>query len=68
MDILIGLALLFRPAVRFACLAAVLLSLAYLAGSALVAPQLWADPLGPMVKVFPAIALAVIVAALSEER
>lgn len=67
-DILIGLALLVQPAVRLACIAAVLVSLTYLAGSALVAPHLWIDPLGPMVKVFPAIALAVIVGALSEER
>ncbi len=68
LDILIGLGLLFRPMVRLACLAAILLSLAYLAGAALFVPHLWSDPLGPVVKVFPAIALAVIVSALAEER
>jgi hypothetical protein len=33
-----------------------------------VTPELWADPLGPFVKVFPAMALALAVAALAEER
>ena len=68
LDIAIGLGLLFRPTVRLACIAAILLSLTYLAGTALIVPHLWADPLGAMVKVFPAIALAVIVAALAEDR
>ena len=68
LDIAIGLGLLFRPTVRLACIAAILLSLTYLAGTALFVPHLWADPLGAMVKVFPAIALAVIVAALAEDR
>lgn len=68
LDILIGFGFLFRPSVRWASLAAILLSLAYLAGAALFAPHLWGDPLGPMVKVLPAMALAVIVGALAEER
>ncbi|KCZ91794.1 hypothetical protein HJO_11772 [Hyphomonas johnsonii MHS-2] len=68
LDILIGLGLLVRPLVRLACLAAILLSLAYLVGAAIFVPWLWADPLGPMVKVIPGIALAVIVGALAESR
>ncbi|MEP1229935.1 MAG: SDR family oxidoreductase [Litorimonas sp.] len=68
MDILIGCALLFRPSVRLACLGSILLSLGYLSASAWFTPQLWSDPLGPMVKVFPAMALAVIVASLMEDR
>ncbi len=68
MDIIIGCALLFRPTARLACLAAILLSLGYLSASAWATPHLWSDPLGPMVKVLPSIALALIVAALLEER
>lgn len=68
LDIAIGLALLVRPLVRPACIAAILVSLAYLAGAALLAPHLYADPLGPMVKVVPSIALAIVVAAMAEER
>ena len=30
--------------------------------------ELWSDPLGPLVKVFPAMALALFVAAALEER
>ena len=67
-DIAIGAALLVRPLTRLAALAAVLVSLAYLAGSAILAPHLWADPLGPMVKVFPAIALSLTVWTLTEAR
>jgi len=67
-DIFIGAGLLFRSLTRMACLASIVLSLAYLTASAYFTPHLWADPLGPMVKVFPAMALAVIVAALMEER
>ena len=67
-DIAIGIALLIRPLTRPAALAAVLLSLAYLAGSAILAPHLWADPLGPMIKVFPAIALSLTVWTLTEAR
>jgi uncharacterized protein YbjT (DUF2867 family) len=59
---------LIRPLTRPAALAAVLVSLAYLAGSAILAPHLWADPFGPMVKVFPAIALSLTVWTLTEAR
>lgn len=67
-DILIGLALLFRKFARRACFASIGLAGAYLGASAWFTPYLWLDPLGPMVKVFPAIALAFIVAALMEPR
>ena len=67
-DIALGLAIFWRPRARLAALGMVLLSLAYMAGSAVLAPGLWADPLGPMVKVLPAVALALTVWVLLEER
>lgn len=67
-DCMIGAALLVRPLTRLACFAAIALSAAYLAGAAIFVPHLWLDPLGPMVKVIPAMALALVVAALSESR
>ncbi len=67
-DVIIGIALLVRPLVRWACAASILLATSYLVASAVFTPHLWADPLGPMVKVFPATALALVVAALVEER
>ena len=36
-------------------------SLAYLIGSLIVAPDLWADPLSPMFKVLPGMTLAAMV-------
>lgn len=67
-DLLIGFALLWRRWVRRAALASIVVSLGYLAAGTVVTPELWADPLGPFVKVFPAMALALAVAALAEER
>lgn len=67
-DLLLGLAILWRPWTRPAALGMLALSGAYLAGSLVVAPDLWADPLGPMVKVLPGMALAVLVWLLMEER
>jgi len=67
-DVAIGAALLLRPLTRPAALSSVLVSLAYLVGSAVFAPHLWADPLGPMVKVFPAMALGLTVWTLTEAR
>jgi uncharacterized protein YbjT (DUF2867 family) len=67
-DVAIGATLLFRPLTRPAALASVLVSFGYLIGSAIFAPHLWADPLGPMVKVFPAIALGLTVWILTEAR
>ena len=40
---------------------------AILAGT-LLAPGLWADPLGPLVKVVPAIVLAVVALAILDDR
>ena len=67
-DIAIGLAVLVRRLVRPACWAAILVAVSYLIGGTILTPHLWADPLGPLVKVFPAIALALAVAALAEDR
>ena len=67
-DILVGAAIAVRPFTRLACLVSIAVASAYLIGGAMMAPNLWVDPLGPMIKVFPAIALAAIVAALAQER
>jgi uncharacterized protein YbjT (DUF2867 family) len=68
LDVLIGLGLLARSWTRRAAVAAILVSLAYLAAGTILTPGLWADPLGPLIKIFPVIALALAVAALAEER
>lgn len=67
-DLAVGLGILFRPAMPVALKAGTVLALAYLAGSLLVRPDLWLDPLGPMLKVVPIVALSLACLAMSGER
>lgn len=67
-DIGLGLAILNRKWTRRASLGMLAVSLAYLIGGSLIAPGLWADPLGPLVKVLPAMMLALFLALLLERR
>jgi NAD(P)-dependent dehydrogenase (short-subunit alcohol dehydrogenase family) len=68
LDILLGSAVLVRPHARKAMLGMILTSLAYLAGGSILAPQLWLDPLGVLVKVLPSIALTLVSLAILDER
>ncbi len=67
-DIALGLLILWRNFASRAALGMALLSAAYLAGSLFTAPDLWADPLGPMLKVLPGMVLALWVWLVLEER
>jgi uncharacterized protein YbjT (DUF2867 family) len=67
-DLALGMAILWRPWTRGAALGMVALSAGYVAGSLVAAPDLWLDPLGPMLKVLPGMVLAGIVALTLEER
>ena len=67
-DLAVGFAILMRRWARMACLGMVGLSLAYLALGTALTPWLWADPLGPLAKIPPVIALALITHALQERR
>ncbi|MGY3031199.1 uncharacterized protein YbjT (DUF2867 family) [Bradyrhizobium sp. USDA 4354] len=67
-DIVIGLAILWRPLSRYGLWAALIISLTYaVIGTALV-PRLWADPLGPMLKIWPVIMLNLVAMAIREDR
>ncbi len=68
LDLLLGIAILFRRSARLACLGMAALSLVYLILGTFTAPDLWADPLGPFVKILPAMLLPLFVAAILEER
>lgn len=57
-DIGIAGGLLFRNTAQRACIVAIVVSLFYLGAATLFLPALWADPLGPLVKVPPSILLA----------
>ncbi|ASP35363.1 SDR family oxidoreductase [Labrenzia sp. VG12] len=67
-DMVLGAGVLVRRWTRLACLGMIAVSAAYLFFGTLLAADLWADPLGPFVKVLPAIVLALLVALLLEKR
>ncbi len=67
-DLMLGAAVLVRRTARPALLGMIVVTLAYLLGATLVAPDLWLDPLGSLVKTLPAMLLAVVGLAILEER
>lgn len=67
-DIALGLLVLVRPFARKAMIGMLAVTASYLAGGTLLEPGLWLDPLGPLVKVMPSIALTLIALATLDER
>lgn len=67
-DILLGVGVMVRRTHRTALWGMLALSAAYLVLATVVTPGLWLDPLGALVKVVPAAALALFVLAVSPER
>ncbi len=67
-DIAIAIAFTLRRYAKLACWLAVTVSLFYLVASTLFVPQLWIDPLGPLVKVVPGIVLALVARIALETR
>lgn len=67
-DILLGCMILFRRFAVKAMLGMLLLSTLYLIGGTLLQPLLWADPLGPYVKVIPTLILTLVGLAIFNER
>lgn len=67
-DIALGLALLWRPWARLAAFGMVALTAIYVIAGTWLAPQLWMDPLGPLVKPIPGAILALVCATMLEER
>ena len=67
-DLLLAVALLWRPTARLALLAMVAMTATYLLlGSALL-PQLWVDPLAPLAKALPPLVLALILLPVMDKR
>jgi hypothetical protein len=67
-DIVVGLMILYRPTARTGLVLALLISLFYVAAGTLLLPQLWADPLGPMMKIWPILVLNLVCLAILDER
>lgn len=67
-DVAIGLAIAFRRSCRSGLIAGLGLSLFYLFAGSVLAPELWSDPLGPLVKILPGIVLTAVALAILEAR
>ncbi|WP_299354623.1 SDR family oxidoreductase [uncultured Shimia sp.] len=67
-DVALGMLILIRRRARLAALGMLAVSIVYLLGSAILAPALWLDPLGPMVKVLPGMIAALIPVLFLEDR
>ena len=60
MDMSIGVLIAFRRTSAFGLIAGILASLGYMAGAAILTPDLWIEPLGALVKTGPAIVLMLV--------
>ena len=67
-DLVIGLAIAYRPTSRCGLYAAIVISFTYAIIGTILVPRLWADPLGPMLKIWPIIALHFMALAILEDR
>jgi uncharacterized protein YbjT (DUF2867 family) len=60
MDMAIGVLIAFRRTCAFGLIAGIAASLGYMAGAAILTPELWIEPLGALVKTGPAIVLMLV--------
>jgi hypothetical protein len=67
-DIVIGVAIAFRRSSRVGLYGAVGLSLFYAIAGTILLPELWSEPLGPLMKIWPIIVLHLAALAIIEER
>ena len=68
LDLSVGLGLLTRRTFRATCSASIVVSIGYLVLGSVLVPDLWLDPLGPYLKILPAILVALLLASIVEER
>jgi hypothetical protein len=67
-DLAIGLAIAYRPTSRYGLYAAIAISFGYAIIGTILVPRLWADPLGPMLKIWPIIVMHFAALAILEDR
>jgi len=67
-DIVLGLLICVRSTAALALKGMVLVSLIYFAGATVWRPDLWSDPMGPLLKAVPATVLALVGLAILDER
>ena len=67
-DLAIGVAIAVRRTTFWGLLAALAISIVYVIIGTILVPALWSDPLGPMMKIWPIMALNLILLAILDER
>jgi uncharacterized protein YbjT (DUF2867 family) len=67
-DLAIGIGIAYRRTTKPALYAALILSLTYVVIGTYLVPRLWIDPLGPMLKIWPMLALNLVALAILEDR
>ncbi|HET6630332.1 MAG TPA: SDR family oxidoreductase [Woeseiaceae bacterium] len=67
-DMIVGAGMLYRPAARRALYGGIALSIFYLVTGTLLLPELWRDPLGPMMKIWPILVLNIVALMILDER
>jgi uncharacterized protein YbjT (DUF2867 family) len=67
-DVLVGAGLLYRPTARRALYGGIALSVFYMLAGTVLLPELWRDPLGPMMKIWPILALNIVALVILDER
>jgi uncharacterized protein YbjT (DUF2867 family) len=68
MDMAIGILIAFRRTCAVGLVAGIVVALGYMAGCAILAPDLWIEPLGALVKTFPAIVLMLVALLILDNR
>lgn len=67
-DIAVGGLIAVRRTSRIGLIAGIVIALGYMAGAALLTPDLWFEPLGALVKTVPAIVLMLVALAIGDDR
>jgi uncharacterized protein YbjT (DUF2867 family) len=67
-DLTVGTLIAFRPTTRYGLYGAIALTLFYVVAGSVLLPRLWLEPLGPLLKIWPILALNLFLLAILEER
>ena len=67
-DIALGLAILWRPWAARVCIVQFAVGLFYLIAASFTVPELWLDPLGPLIKILPAMTLSLVAWPMLQSR
>jgi len=68
MDMSVGVLIAFRKTCAAGLVAGIVLALGYMAGTAILTPDLWIEPLGALVKTWPAIVLMLVALMILDNR